>query len=54
MLALWLGDHLGIAANAEHATVPGWGFLTVRGGIDPKGYRFLPRIVGVVDAWKDF
>ena len=53
MLALWLGDRLGIAANAQHATVPGWGFLTVRGGIDPKGNRFFPRMVGVVDAWKD-
>ena len=27
---------------------------TVRGGIDPGGHRFRPRVVGVVEIWKDF
>ena len=27
---------------------PGWGFYTVRGGIDPVDRRFIPRFVGVV------
>ena len=33
---------------------PCWGFHTVGGGIDPEGHRFRPRVVGVVDVWKDF
>ena len=33
---------------------PGWGFHTVRGGIDPGNHRFCPRFVGVVDVSKDF
>ena len=33
---------------------PGWGFYTVRGGIDPADHRFLTPFVGVVDVWKDF
>ena len=32
----------------------GWGFHTVRGGIDPGDHRFRPRIVGVIEVWKDF
>ena len=32
----------------------GWGFLTVRAGIDPDDRRFRPRFVGAVDMWKDF
>ena len=35
-------------------TQRGWGFHTVRGGIDPGNIRFRPRVVGVVDIWKDF
>ena len=32
----------------------GWGFHTLRGGIDPGNLRFRPRVVRVVDVWKDF
>ena len=32
----------------------GWGFHTVRGGIDPEDHRSRPRFVGVLDVWKDF
>ena len=31
----------------------GWGFHTLRGGIDPEDLLFRPRAVGVVDLWKD-
>ena len=30
----------------------GWGFHTLRGGIDPGDLRFRPRVVEVVDRWK--
>ena len=33
---------------------PGWGFHTVRGGINPGDHRFCPRFVGVADVRKDF
>ena len=32
----------------------GWGFHTVRSGIDQEDLRFCPRVVGFVDVWKDF
>ena len=32
----------------------GWGFYTMRGGIDPGDLRFSSRVVGVVEIWKDF
>ena len=32
----------------------GSGFHTVRGGVDPGNGRFRPRVVGVVDVWRDF
>ena len=32
----------------------GWGFYTARGGIDQGDTRFPPRVVGVVEIWKDF
>ena len=32
----------------------GWGFHTVRAGIDPGGHFFRPQLVGVVDASKEF
>ena len=32
---------------------PGWGFHTVRGGIDPGDHRFRPRSVTSIDVWKD-
>ena len=32
----------------------GWGFHTLRGGIDPGDLRFRPRVVGVAFIWKHF
>ena len=32
----------------------GWRFHTLRSGINPGGLRFRPRVVGVVEIWKDF
>ena len=32
----------------------GWGFHTLRGGIDPDDLCFRPRNVGVVEIWKVF
>ena len=32
----------------------GWGFHTLRGGIDPGDLCFRPQVVGIVDTWKDF
>ena len=32
----------------------GWGFHTLRGGIDPRDLRFRPRVVGIGEIWKDF
>ena len=32
----------------------GWGFYTLRGGIDPGDMRYCPRVVGVVHVWKGF
>ena len=32
----------------------GWGFNTLRGGIDPGDLRFRLRVVRVVDIWKRF
>ena len=32
----------------------GLGFHTLRGGIGPGDLSFLPRVVGVVEIWKDF
>ena len=31
----------------------GWGFHTVRAGVDSRELRFCPRVVGVVHVWKD-
>ena len=31
----------------------GWGFHTMRDGIDPGDHRFRPRFDGVVDVWKN-
>ena len=31
----------------------GWGFHTVRGGFDPGDHRCRPRVVAVVDLWRD-
>ena len=32
----------------------GWGFHTLRGGIDPGDVSFRPRVVGDVEIWKSF
>ena len=32
----------------------GWGFHTVRGGIDPVNHRVRSRFVGGIGVWKDF
>ena len=32
----------------------GWRFYTPRGAIDPGHLRFRPRVVGVIEIWKDF
>ena len=32
----------------------GWDLYTARGGIDPGDLCFRPRIVGVVEIWRDF
>ena len=32
----------------------GWGYHTARSGIDPGDLQFHPRVVGVVDIWKEF
>ena len=31
----------------------GWGFHTVREGVNPDDIRVRPRVVGVVDVWMD-
>ena len=31
-----------------------WGFHTVRVGFDPGDHDFRPRVVVVVDVWRDF
>ena len=40
--------------NPSRSTISrwGWGFYTVRGGIDPGDRRFRPRFVGVVELWQ--
>ena len=49
-----------LAARLLHEPQPisnhpvGLGFHTLRGGIDPGDLRFRPRVVGVVQIWKDF
>ena len=32
----------------------GWGFHTLRSGIDPGDPRFRPWVVGVLEIWNDF
>ena len=32
----------------------GWGFHILRRGIDPGNVRLRPRVVGVLEIWKDF
>ena len=30
-----------------------WGFLTVQRGVDPRKLRLLPRLMEVLEMWKD-
>ena len=50
LAARWLHEPQPIS----NQPVWGWGFHAVRGGIDPGDIRFRPRVVGVVQVWKDF
>ena len=39
--------------NQSAIGLRGWGFHTVRGGFDSGDHRFRPRVVGIVDVWRD-
>ena len=45
---------LALRTQTNQQSDRGWGFHTVRRGIDPGNHRFRPRFVGIVDVWKDF
>ena len=47
--ARWLHEHQPITNQSV-----GSGFHTVCGGIDPGDLRFRPRVVGVVEIWKEY
>ena len=48
-----LSTRVGSMSLSQSATSQlGWGFHTLRGGIDPGDLRSHPRVVGVVDIWK--
>ena len=51
-----LSPRAGSTTLSQSATSqwPGLDFHTMRGGIDPEDHRFRPRVVGVVDIWKNF
>ena len=50
-----LSTHAGAMSPSQSATSHwGWGFHTVRGGIDAGDLRFRPWVVGIVEIWKDF
>ena len=42
--------------SPSQSTITQWGrgFHTLRGGIDPGDLRLRPRVVRVVEIWKDF
>ena len=44
------------SANPSQSAISrwGWGFHTVRGGIDPGDHLIRPGFVGVVDIWNNF
>jgi len=49
-----LSPYAGSMNPSQSATSQwGWSFHTVRGGIDPGDLRFRPRVVGVVEIWKN-
>ena len=50
LAARWLHEPQPISNQPEW----GWGFHTLRGGIDPGDLHFRPRVVGVVDVRMDF
>ena len=54
----WLEGQLSPRASSmspsqSAITLCGWGFPTLRGSIDPGDLRFRPRVLGVVEVWKD-
>ena len=52
LAALWLHEP---QATRQSAIIQlGWGFHTLRGGIDPGDLRFRSRVAEVVEIWKDF
>ena len=48
LAARWLHE---LQPISNHSV--GLGFHTLRGGIDPGNLRVRPRVVGVVEIWKD-
>ena len=50
LAARWLHESFSQSATSEL----GWGFHTLRGGIDPGDLRLRPRVVGVVEIRNSF
>ena len=50
LAARW--PHISLSQSATRQL--GWGFHTLRGGIDPGDPRFRPRVVEIVEIWKGF
>ena len=50
LAARWLHEPQPISNHPEW----GWGFHTLWGGIDPGDLFFRPRVVGVVEIWREF
>ena len=50
------GGALALFSSPSQSTVGwwGWGFHMVRGGVDQGYHRFRPRVVGIVNVWRDF
>ena len=44
--ALW-------SSNQSAISKRNWGFLTVQGGVDPRKFPLLPRLMEVLDVWND-
>ena len=49
-----LSPRTGSIPRQSAITQWGWGFHTLRGGTDLGDLCFLPRVVGVVEAWREF
>ena len=43
-----------MSPSQSEITQWGWGFHTLRGGIDQGDLYFRPRVAGVVDIWSEF